>query len=171
MRYRGADGEFKNNLWHHNDFSCVGNGFLFRSEGIRDRFIRNTVHSNGPSVGFSPGDGTAKDRELGLPTGADVRLNLFYDLKYLQDDGAHVQVGISTQNGTILELNWSYDTMKYGLRFDRSTAEDAPWGYNGTVQYNVIWGTRGLMVKGDDHHVENNPVSYTHLTLPTIYSV
>ena len=28
MSYRGADGVFENNLWHHNDFTCVGNGFL-----------------------------------------------------------------------------------------------------------------------------------------------
>ena len=46
--------------------------------------------------------------------------------------------------------------MKYGLRFDRSTAVNASWGYNGTVWYNIIWGTRELMIKGDDHHVENN---------------
>ena len=156
MSYRGADGVLENNLWHHNDFTCVGNGFLFESEGIRDNFIRNTVHSNGPSVGFSPGSGSAKDRQLGLPTGANVRLNLFYDLKYLQDDGSHVQTGIEAQNGTVLEYNWSYDTLKYGLRFDRAMVENAPWGYNGTVRYNVIWKTGGLMIKGDDHHVENN---------------
>ena len=156
MSYRGADGVFENNLWHHNDFTCVGNGFLFASEGVRDKFVHNTVHSNGPSVGFSPGQGTAKDRKLGLPIGADIRLNLFYHLKYLQDDGSHVQTEINAQNGTILEYNWSYDTMKYGLRFDRVMADNASWGYNGTVRYNVIWGTRGLMIKGDDHHVENN---------------
>ena len=39
MSYRGADGVFENNLWHHNDFSCVGNGNLFQSEGVRDQFI------------------------------------------------------------------------------------------------------------------------------------
>ena len=156
MNYRGADGVFENNLWHHNDFSCVGDGSLFSSEGVRDQFIRNTVHSNGPSIGFSPGSGTTKDRQLGLPIGANVKLNLFYDLKYLQDDGSHIQTGINTQNGTILEHNWSHDTLKYGLRFDRRIDEDAPWGYNGTVCYNVIWKTRGLMIKGDYHHVENN---------------
>ena len=156
MRYRGADGVFENNLWHHNDFTCVGNGDLFRSEGIRDRFIRNTVHSNGPSVGFYPGAGTFQDRNLGLSVAAEVRLNLFYDLKYLQDDGSHVQTGTNAQNGTVLEYNWSYDTMKNGLRFDRGTVEGAPWGYNGTIRYNVIWRTRGLQIKGDDHHLENN---------------
>ena len=156
MSYRGADGVFENSLWHHNDFTCVGNGFLFGSSGVRDKFVRNTIHSNGPSVGFSPGSGTAQDRKLGLPTGADVRLNLFYDLKNLQDDGSHVQTGINAQNGTVLEYNWSYDTPKYGLRFDRAMQGNAPWGYNGTVRYNVIWKTNGFMVKGDDHHVENN---------------
>ena len=156
MSYRGADGVFENNLWHHNDFTCVGNGFLFGSEGVRDNFVRNTVHSNGPSVGFSPGSGSAKDRQLGLPIGAHVCLNLFYDLKYLQDDGSHVQTEINAQNGTVLEYNWSYDTFKYGLRFDRAMADNAPWGYNGTARYNVIWKTRGFMIKGDYHQVENN---------------
>ena len=118
MSYRGADGVFENNLWHHNDFTCVGNGFLFGSSGVRDNFVRNTVHNNGPSVGFSPGGGTAEDRKLGLPMGADIHLNLFYDLKNLQDDGSHVQTEINAQNGTILEYNWSYDTPKYSLRFD-----------------------------------------------------
>ena len=156
MSYRGADGMFENNLWHHNDFSCVGNGMLLHSEGVRDNFIRNTVHSNGPCEGYHPGEGYPTDRQLGLPIGATVRFNLFYDLKNLQNDGAHIQTGIYAQNGTILEYNWSYDTMKYGLRFDRATTENAPWGYNGTVRYNVVWGTRGIMIKGDDHHVENN---------------
>ena len=39
MSYRGADGVFDNNLWHHNDFCCVGNGNIFKSEGDRDRFV------------------------------------------------------------------------------------------------------------------------------------
>jgi hypothetical protein len=156
INYRGADGVFINNLWHHNDFTCVGDGGLFHSAGVRDKFIRNTVHSNGPSVGFSPGAGTVADRALGLPTGADVRLNLFYDLKYLQNDGAHVQTQIAVQNGTILEYNWCYDTMKWGLRFDRVNQDNASWGYNGTMRYNVVWGTKGMRLKGDDHSCHNN---------------
>ena len=156
IKYRGADGTFENNLWHHNDFSCVGNGMLFESEGVRDRFIRNTVHSNGPSVGFAPGAGSANDRNLGIPTGSEIQLNNFYDLKQLQNDGAHIQTHITAQNGTIIEYNWCYATTKYGIRFDRTTAENASWGYNGTIRYNIAWGTRGVMVKGDNHHVNNN---------------
>ena len=57
MSYKGADGVFENNLWHHNDFSCVGNGMLLRSEGVRDTFIRNVVHSNGPCEGYCPDEG------------------------------------------------------------------------------------------------------------------
>ena len=156
MQYRGADGVFENNLWHHNDFTCVGIGQLLRSYGVRDTFLRNTVHSNGPSIGFYPGSGFENDRKLGLSVAAKVSLNLFYDLKYLQNDGSHVQTAISSQNGTVIDYNWSYDTMKTGLRFDRGTEEGAPWGYNGTMRYNVIWKTRGLQIKGDDHHLENN---------------
>ena len=156
ISYRGADGHFVNNLWHHNDFTCVGDGELFESEGVRDSFLRNIVHSNGPSVGFSPGIGRRTDRDLGLPVGSDIRLNIFYDLKYLQNDGAHVQTMVSAQNGTILEYNWCYDTMKWGLRFDRVDQNNASWGYNGTLRYNVVWKTSGIMIKGDQHHCYNN---------------
>ena len=83
ISYRGADGVLENNIWRYNNFTCVGQGDLFRLEGVRDKFICNVVHSNGPSVGFSPGAGRPSDRELGLPVGSEVRLNLFYDLKYI----------------------------------------------------------------------------------------
>ena len=156
ISYRGADGVFENNIWRYNDFTCVGQGDLFGSEGVRDKFIRNEVHSNGPSVGFSPGAGRPSDRELGLPVGSEVRLNLFYDLKYLQNDGSHVQTGINAQNGTVLEYNWCYDTMKWGLRFDRINQPNATWGYNGTMRYNVVWTTSGMRMKGDHHHCYNN---------------
>ena len=109
MQYRGADGVFENNLWHHNDFTCVGIGQLLRSYGVRDTFLRNTVHSNGPSIGFYPGSGFENDRKLGLSVAAKVSLNLFYDLKYLQNDGSHVQTAISSQNGTVIDYNWSYE--------------------------------------------------------------
>ena len=158
ISYRGGDGLIQNNLWHHNDFTCVGNGELFASEGVRDIFVRNIIHSNGPSVGYLPGRGRNTDRQFGLPTGSEVRLNLFYDLKYLQNDGAHIQNEIASQNGTILEYNWCYDTMKWGLRFDRVMADNAPWGYNGTIRYNVVWTTNGIIIKGDDHHCYNNLV-------------
>ena len=85
---------------------------LLCSEGVRDIFIRNTVHSNGPCEGFCPGAGTAEDRQLGLPLGAMVRFNLFYDLKNLQADGAHVQTVTTAQNGTIatrLQLELQYN--------------------------------------------------------------
>uniref|UniRef100_A0A1X7V710 DUF1565 domain-containing protein n=1 Tax=Amphimedon queenslandica TaxID=400682 RepID=A0A1X7V710_AMPQE len=156
MSYRGADGVFENNIWRYNDFTCVGDGFLLRSEGVRDVFVRNTVHSNGPCEGYAPGNGDTFDRKLGLAIGSEVRLNLFYDLKYLQGDGSHVQTNIYAQNGSVLEYNWCYDTRKWGLRFDRADVDGALWGYNGTMRHNVVWTTRGIRLKGDNHHCYNN---------------
>ena len=156
ITYRGADGLFQNNLWHHNDFSCVGDGELFYSKGVRDTFIRNVIHSNGPSVGYQPGGGNQKDKELGLPTASTVKLNIFHDLKYLQNDGAHVQTSIASQNGVLVENNWCFNTKKWGLRFDRIMSPNATWGYNGTMSHNVVWNTSGLSVKGDKHHLYNN---------------
>ena len=163
LNYKGADGLFQNNLWHHNDFTCVGNGALFSSQGIRDQFIRNVVHSNGPSVGFQPGLGTLADRNLGLPTGATVRLNVFHDLKYLQNDGSHVQAQAAAQDGIVVEYNWSFQTMKRGLRFDcvDFNVTEAICGHNGTMRYNVIWNTTGMSVKGDRHSITNNLIYNT----------
>ena len=89
MSHRGVGSIFENNLWRYNDFSCVGDGMLFGSNGARDHFIRNTVHSNGPSEGFNPGSG---DPSLGILGAAEIRLNEFYDQKHLQNDGSQVQV-------------------------------------------------------------------------------
>lgn len=155
IKYRGGDGVIQNNLWHHNDFTCVGGGDLFESDGARDQFIRNTVHSNGPSVGFQPG---AQDHWFGLVTSSVVKLNMFYDLKFLQDDGANVQTTAYAQNGTRVEYNWGFDTEKWGLRFDRGTAPDAVWGFNGTMTHNVVWNTKGIQVKGNNHLIANNLV-------------
>ena len=155
ISYRGGDGLIQNNLWRHNDFTCVGNGDLFESDGARDQFIRNIIHSNGPSVGFQPG---AQDHWLGLVTASTVRLNMFYDLKFLQDDGSHVQTTAYSQNGTVLEYNWCFNTMKWGLRFDHGTAPDAAWGFNGTMRHNVVWNTKGIDIKGNNHFIANNLV-------------
>lgn len=157
MLYRGSDGVFENNLWHHNDFSCVeplGIGEpcgSVCSKGIRDWFVRNTVHSNGAGVGYKPG-GNSNNSEV---TGSYVHLNHFYDMKYLQHDGAHIQATVPAQNGTVLSHNWAYNTMKFGFRFDRTTDLNASWGYNCTMIANIAWNTNGMMVKGDYHRVEN----------------
>lgn len=160
MNYRGADGLFRNNLWHHNDFSCVGDGNLFQSRGVRDTFVRNTVHSNGPSVGYGPGSGRSED---GLPTGSTATLNLFYDLKSLQNDGSLIQVMSPAQKGTVLDHNWGFDTLKRGLRFDCVDVHVTPssCGSHGTMHHNVIWNTIGVSVKGDYHDLDRNLVFNT----------
>ena len=154
--YRGSDGKFVNNLWHHNDFSCVGQdnscGSIC-SKGVRDKFIRNTVHSNGPSIGYSPGLGAV---ESGVFGGSLVQLNHFYDLKHLQNDGGHIQLPTNVQNGTVVSHNWGHDTKKNAFRFDRGTLPNAPWGFNGTMICNVAWNTNGITVKGDYHKIEDN---------------
>ena len=147
--YRGADGQIENNLWHHNDFTCVGgNGFLFQSRGVRDTVIRNVIHSNGPSVGFAPGGEDTRQTPQ-LSTGSVLKLNLLYDLKYLQNDGSLIQTMRPAQTKVVLEQNWGYDTLKYGLRFDCiEKCIESIWGHNGTMRYNVIWNTSGLACKG-----------------------
>jgi hypothetical protein len=159
LMYRGVNGLFENNLWHHNDFSCVAQGSAcgsFCSQGVKDRFIRNTVHSNGPYIGFKPGGVSSQDEEMGVSPRSLIQLNHFYDLKNLQHDGAHVQTTINAQNGTVLFQNWAHDTQKFAYRFDREQKANASWGYNGTMRANVAWNTNGIMVKGDHHTIDDN---------------
>ncbi len=157
MEYRGAGGRMENNLWHHNDFTCIGNGYLFQSEGTLDHFVRNVIHSNGPSVGFSPGR-SFTNKSSGATTGSTIKLNLFYDLKYLQNDGSHMQVMQNCQENTVLEQNWGYNTLKFGMRFDCGLCNASTWGHNGTMRYNVMWNTSGLSLKGNNHSAINNLV-------------
>ena len=168
MEYRGASGRIENNLWHHNDFTCVGNGFLFESRGIKDYIYRNVIHSNGPSVGFSPGR-SYFDKSLGQFTGSLIKLNLFYDLKYLQNDGSFMQVMQNCQENAVLEQNWGYNTLKYGMRFDCGVCNASTWGHNGTMRYNVIWNTGGISAKGNNHSIINNLVFNTTTTYSDVY--
>ena len=55
-------------------------------------------------------------------------------------------------NATV-ERNWVYDSPKYGIRFDHSPGN---LGDNGTMSKNVVWNTKGIMVKGYDHVVDGN---------------
>ena len=171
ISYRGADGVIQNNLFHHNDFTCVGDGNLFASYGARDQFIRNVIHSNGPSTGFRPGIASQKDRAMGMHIAALVRLNVFYDLKTLQNDGSHVQVQAPGQNGIIIEYNWSFSTAKRGLRFDcvDHNVTRAICGENGTMRYNVIWNTSGMSIKGDEHTIQNNLIYDTFYSYSDLY--
>ena len=57
------------------------------------------------------------------------------------------------QIGATVERNWVYDSPKYGIRFDHSPGN---LGDNGTMSKNVVWNTKGLMVKGDEHIVDGN---------------
>ena len=52
-----------------------------------------------------------------------------------------------------MERNWVYDSPKYGIRFDHSPGN---LGDNGTMSKNVVWNTKGIMVKGDEHTVDGN---------------
>ena len=115
------------------------------SDGIGDRFIRNTVRYNGASSGYLLG-GRGKNR---------VELNHFHHQCWgrIQNDGSHVQTQIKAQANTLLTQNWIHDSPKYALRFD---GQPPRVGMHGTMSRNVAMNTNGLMVKGDYHTVLNN---------------
>ena len=46
-----------------------------------------------------------------------------------------------------------YDSPKYGIRFDHSPSK---FGSRGTMTNNVVWNTKGIMVKGDRHNIVGN---------------
>ena len=69
------------------------------------------------------------------------------------NDGAGIQLQTGPQQGVSVSHNWVHDSPKSWIRFDSSPGH---LGYNGYQGYNVIWNAGGVMVKGDNHTVENN---------------
>ena len=111
------------------------------------RFVRNTVRYNGASAGYRP-----------YGPNSLTQLNLFVGQCWgkIQNDGAAVQIMVRTQWNSLQRQNWLHSSPKFAIRYDGGPP--AKLGHRGTMKENVVWQTGGLMVKGDNHTVENNLV-------------
>ncbi|KAL9965297.1 hypothetical protein ACROYT_G029075 [Oculina patagonica] len=150
LQYSGNGALLQNNLFEYNDWSVTntrsksgGLGTVV-SNGINDKFIRNTLRFNGASAGFRPSGRNPL-----------VKLNHIHHQCWgvLQHDGAGVQFQIGAQTNALSQNNWVHSSPKYGLRFD---GQPPRVGRNGTMKENVVWKCGGIMIKGESHTVLNN---------------
>lgn len=114
-------------------------------------FTHNSMLYNGPSVTY------AVDSAGALVKGNIVAGQCF---GMIQNDGSHIQTMTKRQNHTRIEDNWGFDSPKGSFRFDDAAQclSNKPdcIGHFGTMRRNVDMGTRGIMVKGNNHVVSNN---------------
>lgn len=153
----GENNLIENNYFHDINYSAVGPAVTIDgNEGVGTTYRRNTIHRGGASVGLRAGP-----RSL-------VEYNDIYDVGHLQGDGSLIQMSPANQLGSVIRYNWLHESAqasryidpKYGLRFDGSfigyLAGERVHPHGGTVHHNVIWDTRSLYIKGDDHEVHHN---------------
>eukprot|EP01084_Bolivina_argentea_P213649 362783_1 len=143
-----------NNLFEYNGYSCVTPYGTRESPSPvagsiqgADKFIQNTVENYGPSIGYKAGAASL------------AYMNYFANQSNLQHDGGQIQVGPGAQNQTKLIQNWSYNTLKYGYRFDGcspNSNDNTNCGYNCTISHCVSFNDQSIMIKGDNHSVLNN---------------
>eukprot|EP01084_Bolivina_argentea_P213651 362785_1 len=146
-----------NNLFEYNGYSCVTPYGTRESPSPvagsiqgADKFIQNTVENYGPSIGYKAGAASL------------AYMNYFANQSNLQHDGGQIQVGPGAQNQTKLIQNWSYNTLKYGYRFDgcapvkKNIFGGTQCGTNCTIKNCVSFNDQSIMIKGDNHTVKNN---------------
>jgi len=151
LQYWGAPAKIHNNMFSWNDWSgqmgLVANGgfgTVYSSPTSKDEeFIGNTLYYNGASAGYRSGKTpiVSDNMVIGQADGE------------IMNDGSGIQIQTKCQIDATVERNWVYDSPKYGIRFDHSPGN---LGDNGTMSKNVVWNTKGIMVKGDDHIVDGN---------------
>jgi len=158
LNYRGQT-TVDNNLFFNNDWTgvegrdgAIGMAVVVGKGKINTTvFTHNSMLYNGPSVTYSVDS-----------AGALVRGNIVAGQCFgmIQNDGSHIQTMTARQNHTRIESNWGFDSPKGSFRFDDAAQcfSNRPdcIGHFGSMQHNVDVGTRGIMVKGNNHKVLNN---------------
>ncbi|CAL4158267.1 unnamed protein product, partial [Meganyctiphanes norvegica] len=148
--HAGQDNLIDNNLFAYNDWSGIvsSGGGTVEGNGHGENITHNTFWYNGQSAGIRPGmTATIKYNHIKGQCSGN-----------LQNDGAAIQVQNAPQDGITISHNWIHDSPKMAIRFDTpaSTNGGTDVGFNGYQGFNVVWNTEGMMVKGDNHTVENN---------------
>jgi len=137
--------EIDNNLFSNIDYSAAyATGAIDFITSRGTRFTRNEVDTTGSS------------ETLRVGKASYIAYNYFRNGGLLQEDGACVQVPISSQEDTELYRNWAEDSGKLGFRFD-TPHMNANMGAHGKMIENVAFNNRrGLSVKADDHEIARN---------------
>ncbi|CAL4179484.1 unnamed protein product [Meganyctiphanes norvegica] len=145
MLYAGNNSYIHNNYFAYNDWVGIasGNGGTVNGQGYGNEFSQNTLFKNGGSAGFRPGQvETVKfNHIIGQCEGN------------IQNDGAGIQVQNDPQHGIQVSQNWIHDSPKSGIRFDGGGTN---LRFNGHIDHNVIWKAGSIIIKGDNHTLNNN---------------
>ncbi|CAL4065211.1 unnamed protein product, partial [Meganyctiphanes norvegica] len=145
LEHNGDGNLIQNNMFIWNDWVgyAKGGGGAVSGEGINEEFSHNTLWYNGQSAGLRPGlTATIKyNHVVGQCSGL------------IQNDGSGIHIENGPTEGVKVSHNWVHDSPKLAVRFDGAGER---MGYNGYQGFNVVWKTNGMMVKGDNHTVENN---------------
>ena len=153
LRIYGDNNLIENNYFHHIDFSVSDLANLMVTVnivGASNIFTKNTLHTTGASSTFwcqnSPTFSYNKVSNTGL----------------LQSDGAVFQGTQAAVENSQVHHNWIFDTTKYALRYDAPVNDAGSAGTNGSMHHNFIYNAKGIMVKGDYHHISHNTVFNTY---------
>jgi len=158
LNYRGKT-TLDNNLFFNNDWTGVegrdgnvGMAVIVGTGQVNTTvFTHNSMLYNGPSVTYSVDS-----------AGALIQGNIVAGQGFgmIQNDGSHIQTMPARQNHTRIDSNWGFDSPKGSFRFDDSAQcfsnRSDCIGHFGSMTNNVDVGTRGIMVKGNNHVVLNN---------------
>jgi len=157
LEYAGADVKIHNNLFAYNDWTGHNMDTYMGGYGTvngltkKEEFSHNTLLYNGIQAGYQASGNRGK-QDVGY---ANVSYNHIVGQCWgkIQNDGAGIQILIGAQRQVSVNHNWVRDSPKFAIRFD---GQDTNQGSDGSQLYNVVWNTSGLMVKGDNHTVNNN---------------
>ncbi|MBK3517500.1 T9SS type A sorting domain-containing protein [Carboxylicivirga marina] len=147
MEIIGKNDTIDNCSFYQIDYSCVGSlhDVMVNARNANDLTFRyNTMSYGGNSVGI----------KMGLSN--KIEYNLVSKQGGLQNDGAAIQADASESDGAVMTHNWVMNTVKYGLRFDSPWNSPAVYGTYGRMDYNVVWGSKPMIPKGDYHTIYNN---------------
>merc|ERR1719247_1945792 len=152
IQFSGVDLTFTDNLMEWNGFHGIdGPATCKIAPKSGNNISWNLLRYNGHVSGIF----------MGGPTGY-VGYNWVQDQNYggLQNNGAGIHVPIKGQS-SLFEGNWIMDGHhSLMIRFDTATSTTlAQVGRGGTIRRNVGWGSVKLVVKGENHTVEENTVA------------
>ena len=133
----------ENCYFHHIDYSGANSPQVMvalYTSGNNNTFLRSTLHTFGPSVGYLPGDA------------ATILHNNISDGAYVQHDGTLIQCMVAQQTNVEIGYNWLHDNPRLGARFDGGG------GSNGLVHHTVSWNLNsGVYIGNHDwNKIYNN---------------
>ena len=155
LSLKGVRNTVHNNYFYHIDWSTAdadGTGSSMWLQGANNVVTKNTVHEFGASECITSG------------SSARYEYNHIHDGAYLTSGEGGVLYPYdynSVQNpDTVIGFNWVHDVDAFGIVLeDGGPPHD---GRNNSVHHNVVFNTKGVLIKGDEHFIYKNTVFNTN---------